>query len=140
MRRRGDLSTYVTPYAPGEVPAAIVRHESAMPTEVLPPASTSHVDLHTTYSDRAKGFQLATLPVSVGFGVGALIVAIAGYGVPVLSITALAVFWLAFLAWWLVGWAIHHLISPDGAALIHALLGWRYLYREQAERHRRYRQ
>ncbi len=83
---------------------------------------------------------MATLPISIAFGVGALIVAIAGYSVPVVSIGALAIFWLAFLAWWLLGWAIHHIVSPDGVTLIHALLGWRYLAREQKARLERYKQ
>ena len=138
--RQKELPTYVSPYAPGEAPAPIVRYEPMLPAEVLPPASVAHVELRTTYTDRAVGFQLATLPISVAFGVGALIVAIAGYAVPVVSVAALAVFWLAFLAWWLLGWAIHHIVSPDGVSLIHALLGWRYLQREQAERFKRYRQ
>lgn len=135
-----EVTNYVAPYAPGEVPAPLTRYEPVLPAEVLPPASVAHVELRTTYSDRARGFQLATLPVSVAFGVGALIVAITGWAVPVLSIAALAVFWLAFLAWWLLGWVVHHIISPEGVTLIHALLGWRLLYREQAERHKRYRQ
>lgn len=105
---------------------------------MLPTAQTS-VELHTTYFDRAQGFQLATLPISIAFGAGALIVAVVGYSVPVISIGALAVFWLAFLAWWLIGWAIHNIASPDGIALVQALLMYRYVRREQVERHRRYR-
>lgn len=138
--RQKELSSYVEPYAPGEVTAPIVRYEPMAPAELLPPASIAHVELRTTYTDRARGFQLATLPISLAFGVGALIVGIAGWSVPVLSVAALTIFWLAFLAWWLLGWLVHHAVSPDGVALIHALLGWRLLYREQAERHKRYRQ
>ena len=114
--------------------------------EVLPPAdlpallptATSHVELRTGYTDRAKGFQLATVPVALAFGVGALVVAVVGFSVPVFSVAALALFWVAFLAWWLVGWAIHHVISPDGAALLGAVLQYRYLRHEQRERLRRY--
>ena len=138
--RQKELSSYVAPHTPGEQAAPIVRYEPMAPAELLPPSSMAHVQLHTTYSDRARGFQLATLPVSLAFGVGALIVAVAGWSIPVVSIGALTIFWCAFLAWWLLGWAIHHIVSPDGVALIHALLGWRLLYREQAERHKRYRQ
>jgi hypothetical protein len=113
----------------------IIPTEEAIP--MLPTAQTS-VELHTTYLDRSKGFQLATLPISIAFGVGALIIAVVGYSVPVISLGALAVFWLAFLAWWLVGWAIHHIASPDGVALVQALLLYRYVRTEQRERHRRY--
>lgn len=125
------------------VAPAPIRRVEIVPAEdplpMLPIAQTS-VELHTTYVDRAKSFQLATLPISIAFGVGALIVAIVGYSVPVVSIGALAVFWLAFLAWWLIGWAIHHIASPDGIALVQALLMYRYVRREQTERHRRYRE
>ncbi len=74
---------------------------------MMPTAQTA-VHLTTTYLDRAAGFQLATLPISIAFGVGVLVVAIVGWSVPVFSLGALAVFWLAFLGWWLLGWAIHH--------------------------------
>jgi hypothetical protein len=114
--------------------------------EVLPPvdlppmpqiAQTS-VELRTTYTDRAKGFQLATVPVAMAFGLGSLVVAIVGFAVPVVSLGALAVFWLAFLGWWTIGWAIHHVASPDGVALIQALLQYRYVRHEQKDRIRRY--
>lgn len=104
---------------------------------MLPTAQTS-VELHTTYTDRAKGFQLVTLPIAVAFGVGALVVAVVGWSVPVISLGALAVFWLAFLAWWLLGWAIHHIASPDGIALVQSLLMYRYIRHEQRERLKRY--
>ena len=100
---------------------------------MLPTAQTS-VTLHTTYTDRSVGFQLATMPISIAFGVGALVVAVVGYSVPVISIGALAVFWLAFLGWWLVGWTIHHIASPDGIALVQAILMYRYIRNEQVER------
>ncbi len=137
---RQELSNYVAPYATGETPATIVRYEPLQPAELLPPASIAHVELRTTYTDRSKGFQVATLPVSVAFGIGGALVAALGWKIPWLSVSMLAIFWLAFLAWWLLGWAVHHIVSPDGVALIHALLGWRYLQREQAERLKRYRQ
>lgn len=124
---------YVEPGAPS--PRVEIVHAEFPP--MLPVAQTS-VELRTTYTDRAKGFQLATLPISIAFGVGALVVAIVGFAVPVVSIAALAVFWLAFLGWWLAGWLIHHAASPDGIALLQALLMYRYIRHEQKERHDRY--
>lgn len=100
----------------------------------LPAPASLSVDIRTTYTDRAKGFQMATVPVALAFGVGALIVALVGWSIPAFSLAALGVFWVAFLAWWLVGWAIHHLTSPDGVALFSALLGYRYLRHEQKAR------
>jgi hypothetical protein len=111
--------------------------EAGEPMPMLPTAQTT-VELHTTYLDRAQGFQLATLPIAIAFGVGALIVAIVGYSVPLVSVGALTVFWLAFLGWWLLGWAIHHIASPDGIALVQAIMMFRYVRLEQKERHRRY--
>lgn len=104
----------------------------------MPPVAVVSVELRTTYTDRAKGFQLATVPVAMAFGLGSLVVAIVGFAVPVVSLGALAVFWLAFLGWWTIGWAIHHVASPDGVALIQALLQYRYVRHEQKERVKRY--
>ena len=133
MNRTTELvkrSNYVDP---GPRPAPVVYVEAA-PMAPMPPTATTAVELRTTYTDRARGFQLATVPVAAAFGVGALVVAVAGYSVPVVSVTALVTFWVAFLAWWLVGWAIHHIASPDGVALLTAILGYRYLRHEQRER------
>jgi len=121
---------------PGPRPAApVVYVEERGELAPMPaPGATSHVELRTTYTDRARGFQLATVPIALAFGAGALIVAVAGWSVPVLSVGALVTFWLGFLAWWLIGWAIHHIASPDGVALLSAILGYRYLRHEQRER------
>lgn len=126
----------IVPGARGQSPIAEVLPPADLPA--LLPTATSHVELRTGYTDRAKGFQLATVPVALAFGVGVLVVAVVGFSVPAFSVAALALFWVAFLAWWLVGWAIHHLISPDGAALLGAILQYRYLRHEQRERLRRY--
>jgi hypothetical protein len=134
--KRYDLSNrFVAP-----LPEPRTRVEILPPDELPPmlPTAQTHVELKTTYTDRAKGFQVATVPIAIAFGVGTLIVAIAGYSVPLWSLGALAVFWLAFLGWWLLGWAIHHIASPDGIALVQTLLMYKYVRNEQRERHRRY--
>ena len=105
------------------------QHLTAPPT-----VATTSVEMRATYTDRARGFQLATVPVAVAFGGGVLLVAAIGWSVPVFSVAALGVFWCAFLAWWLVGWTVHHVVSPDGIALIQALLGYRYVRHEQRAR------
>jgi hypothetical protein len=134
--QRYDLSTrFVAP-----LPEPKTRIE-VLPPDLLPPmmpTAQTTVELKTTYTDRAKGFQLATLPISVAFGVGVLVVAMVGWSVPIFSLGALAVFWLAFLGWWLLGWAIHHIASPDGIALVQSILMYSYVRSEQKERHRRY--
>lgn len=120
--------------APYREPKTRVEIMPAVDMPVMLPTAQTSVTLHTTYTDRSVGFQLATMPISIAFGVGALVVAVVGYSVPVISIGALAVFWLAFLGWWLVGWAIHHIASPDGIALVQAILMYRYIRNEQVER------
>jgi hypothetical protein len=122
-------------------PAPRPRVEIIEVGEQMPMLPTAHttVELHTTYTDRSVGFQLATLPISIAFGVGALIVAIMGWNVPFISIGALTIFWLAFLGWWLLGWLIHHIASPDGIALVQAILMYKYVRNEQRHRHRQNR-
>ncbi len=127
-------STFVEP---GPEPARITVLPPADLAPMLPTAQTL-VELHTTYEDRSRGFQIATFPVAVAFGLGALIVAVVGWAVPVVSVAALMVFWLAFLGWWLGGWLIHTLVSPDGIALLQAVMGYRYVRHEQKARLRRY--
>lgn len=107
---------------------------------VLPPAAHLQTEIRTSHVDRAKGFQVATVPIAIAAGVGALIIAVVGWSVPAMSLIGLLIFWAAFLAWWVLGWLIHNVMSPDGIALIHTLLGWAYLRRDQRERHKRYRQ
>ncbi len=120
---------------PGPPPrqSPVVRVEPQQLT-APPTVATTSVEVRATYTDRARGFQLATVPVAVAFGGGVLLVAAIGWSVPVFSVAALAVFWCAFLAWWLVGWTVHHVVSPDGIALIQALLGYRYVRHEQRAR------
>ena len=120
-------------------PSTRVEIMPAVDMPVMMPTAQTMVELRTTYTDRAVGFQLATMPISIAFGVGALVVAVVGYSVPVLSIGALAVFWLAFLGWWLLGWTIHHIASPDGIALVQTILMYKYIRADQQERHRHYR-
>ncbi len=91
-----------------------------------------------SYQDRAKGFQIVSVPVALAFGAGIALVALLGFRVPLFSLPMLAVFWLAFLAWWLMAWALHLLFSADGVALVHTLRGWNYLEREQRARLKRY--
>ncbi len=89
------------------------------------------------YRDRAEGFQIATVPIALAFGVGVLLVSVVGFSTPLFSVAALTVFWVSFLLWWLGAYALHMFFSPDGTAFIGAVRGWRYIEREQAERHKR---
>lgn len=105
----------------------------------LPSAALTQTEIRTSHVDRAKGFQIVSVPLAGAVGAGSLIVGIVGFSVPVFSVAALAWLWGGFLATWLAAWVVHNVVSPDGIALLHTLLGWSYLRREQTERHKRYR-
>lgn len=135
--RRGGGPTFVPA---GPKPTAPARIEVLPPEQPLTPAASLASQVSGSYQDRAKGFQIATVPIAAAFGGGSALVALLGFGVPLLSLPMLAVFWIAFLAWWLAGWLIHHLFSADGVALLHTLKGWQYLEREQRARLSRYEQ
>jgi hypothetical protein len=129
--------TFVAP-APVEKP---VRYEVLPPSYQVPmvtPSGTTESHTVGSHADRARGFQIVTVPISIAFGVGVAVVGAVGFAVPVFSLSMLLLFWLAFLAWWLCGWALHLLFSADGVALLHTVKGWQYLEREQRARLRRY--
>ena len=128
--------------APGPAPLKPVRVEVLPPEPVQQraPAATTSAEVAGSYVDRAKSFQISTVPVAAAFGLGGVLVALLGAKVPLFSVAMLGVFWAGFLLWWLLGWAIHHLFSADGVALIDTLKGWHYLEREQAARLKRYEQ
>ena len=134
VRRAGPSFVAAEPRQP---PARI---EVLPPEQQLAPAASLSSEVSGSYQDRAKGFQIATVPIAAAFGGGSALVALLGFNVPLLSLPMLAVFWIAFLAWWLAGWLIHHVFSADGVALLHTLKGWQYLEREQRARLRRYDQ
>lgn len=106
----------------------------------LPHAALTRAETSGTYLDRAKGFQVVSVPLAAAVGAGSLLIGIAGFGVPVLSVAALLWLWAGFLATWLAAWIVHNVVSADGVALVHTILGWSLIYREQTERHRRYRE
>jgi hypothetical protein len=93
---------------------------------------------HAGYEDRAKGFGLATAPLSIVAGFVAALVGIIGWQVPIASLVTLLLALAGFALVWLVAYLGHVFISPDGALFLHTLLMWGYLRREQAERFRRY--
>jgi len=126
----------------GIVPAAkITRIEQ--PEEVqsydalYPQVARSEVQIRTTYKDRAEGFQIAIKPLSTIMGLLSVIVAIMGVGVPVFSLAVIAWFGTAFCITWAFGWAFNQIVSPDGATLLSALLGYRLIRHEQQHRHKR---
>lgn len=120
----------------------VVRDEPEMmiePSPVMSPVapmvrSTSHIE--GSYEDRARGFAVSTWQSSVVTGAGLVIAALVLGGS--FSFVALSGwFFTGFCAVWLVSFALHTFVSAEGSEFLSTLFLWRFLEREQAERHRR---
>jgi len=104
----------------------------------LPTAAMTTVEIRTTHSDKAKAFQIVSVPLALAVGAGSLIVGLVGWSVPLFSVAALAWLWSGFLLTWLAAWVIHNVVSADGIALLHTMWGWQYLKRDQKARLKRF--
>jgi hypothetical protein len=121
------------------VPQPRVEIVESSPAQLPAPPST--VLLPTAnYTDRARGFSLATAPLAGVAGLVAALVGILGWQVPIASLATLLLALGGFALVWLAAYIAHTLISPDGATFFHVLLAWRFLRAEQKERIRRYRE
>lgn len=129
----------VTRYIPRDDPQP---RRPALQGEIMPPAHQVDTPMPVRtaamltgdYRNRAEGFRIAMLPVAVVAGVLAVVAAVGLAGVPFLSFTALLWFFTAFCLTWLIGFAMHQWISPDGTALTMVLLHYRLLRHEQRAR------
>lgn len=90
-----------------------------------------------SWSDRARGFNLSTRNLSLVVG-GMFLIAAWVLG-PSLSFWALAMWYFAgFSLTWLVAYALHVLVSAEGAQFLDTVYLWKFLFREQAHRWNRY--
>jgi hypothetical protein len=78
------------------------------------------------------------MPLAGATGVVVLLIGIAAFGIPILSVAALLLALAGFAVTWLLAYIVHVFVSTDGALVLHVVMGWRYLKREQAERWKRY--
>lgn len=131
--RNAHPSTFVP--AIKDPPAQIVEVET---WRELPSAPITPPMPHSGHVDRAKGFSIATAPLAAATGFVVLLIGIAAFGIPLLSVAALLLALGGFSLVWLVAYVAHVLISADGALFVHVLMGWGYLRREQKERFKRY--
>lgn len=137
--RQPRRDTFVAP-----APAPIVRqapaHLQPTPQELMvAPSVQQVVRMETTHVDRAKGFALRTLILSVVVGVLAVIVAVVMFKEPLIFAVVITYFFTAFAAIWLVAYLWDLATSPDGTALYQVFGGLRMLRREQDFRHERIR-
>lgn len=131
MKHYNKLDNFVAPYP----------HERAEIVEIvreLPQAPITQPMPHSGHIDRATGFSIATMPLAAATGFVVLLIGIAAFGVPVLSVVALLLALGGFALTWLIAYIAHVFVSADGALVLHVIFGWRYLRREQSERFKRY--
>jgi hypothetical protein len=107
---------------------------------VLPAPPSTVLLPQAGYQDRALGFRIAAMPLACVVGAVAALVAIVGWSVPVLSLLTLLAALAGFSVVWLIAFAIHTFVSPDGSVFASVVLAWLYLRSEQKERFRRYRE
>jgi len=108
-------------------------------THLAPTApAQSHIELHTTYKDRADGFIRAVTPLAGVTGILTLVTAVGLFSVPFLSFLAALWFFTGFGLVWLIAYLAHLFLSPDGSTWLHTLMLWRVVQREQRFRHERF--
>lgn len=131
----------------GFVPAAPLARRDAPPMPLnsqvahvidAAPVATQHVEMRTSAVDRSLGFLIASVPLYAGFALLVLLVSIFFGGVPLLSLPALVIFWLSFVAAWLVGYTYTLSVSAEGVSHFEARSKWRLLEREQQYRWQHY--
>ena len=102
------------------------------------PVATQHVEMKTSAVDRAQGFLIASVPLYAGFATAVAGVCVFGFAVPIFSMATFIIFWLSFVAAWVVGYAYTLQISPEGVSLFEAKEKWGVIRREQEYRWNHY--
>jgi hypothetical protein len=104
------------------------------------PAATSRLGatVEGSYQDRAWAFNINTMNLAVATGVMAIIAAFVLRDTITFGVVTVA-FFFGFCLTWLIAYAIHTFVSPEGAEMLEILMYWRFINREQAERHKRMR-
>jgi len=98
------------------------------------PSATHYVEMKTSAVDRSKGFLIATVPLFAGLALGMVLISVFFFDVPFLSLPALVIFWLSFVASWLISYVYTLAVSAEGIAMFEAKSKWDVIKREQRER------
>ncbi|HMR01778.1 MAG TPA: hypothetical protein PKA43_00240 [Candidatus Competibacter phosphatis] len=142
QQRAEGLTRQTTNFVP-----AVQRRRDAPPMPVnsqvahvidVAPTATQHIEMKTSAVDRAKGFLIASVPLYAAFALAVVAVVVLGWNVPLWSFPTLIIFWLSFVAAWVVGYAYTLSVSAEGVSLWEAKAKWRILEREQEYRWRHY--
>lgn len=132
--------TFVAPEPRAEIVPARIEILPPEPYQIdVPLPVTSSSQVSGTHLDRAHAFRVAVTPLCFVAGILGVIVAVAGVGVPLLSLAVLGWFFTWFGSVWLVGWLLTLVVSADGIALFQAWAVYRILRTEQRERINRYK-
>lgn len=102
------------------------------------PTAQQVVQVNTSGVDRAKGFQIAIVPLAAALGLLIVFVSLA-FENEFFSLASLVLFWCTFVLTWLIGWIATLLLSAEGVAFFEAHRKWNVVEREQAERWNHYR-
>lgn len=131
-------SNFVAPLPPPvSNTITVLRTEAHQMQPVLPVQQV--VSVATSHWDRARGFALATLPLSVVTGVFAATAAIAMFGQPLALAVVLKYFISAFFAVWFASFVLYVGTSPDFVLLLQAVGVLRLFGKEQDFFHERIR-
>lgn len=133
--------TNFVPAGPGrrEAPSLPINSQVAHAIDAAPVA-TQHVEMRTSAVDRAKGFLIASVPLYMAFAASVVAVCVIGWRVPVWSLATFVIFWLSFVAAWIVGYAYTLHVSAEGVAHYEARQKWAILREEQRRRWNHYEQ
>jgi len=98
------------------------------------PSAQHIVTMKTSARDRAEGFLIATVPLFAAFALAIVLISVFFFSVPFMSLTALVIYWLAFVAAWLIAYVYTLAVSAEGIAMFEARQKWNVIKREQEER------
>lgn len=123
-----------------DAPAPIVEVETTNIVSPLPEARVIKAQSMVTgsYTDRARAFSIRTWQLSMVTGLGLVVAAYALASSPLSFLAAAAWFFAGFLVVWTLAYLADVFVSAEGSQLAETLLLWRFLDKEQSERHRRY--
>jgi Flp pilus assembly protein TadB len=128
-RTAPDTETYY-PIRSSEPPA---QHE----LDVLQSQGRLSEVVHGDHVNRAQAFLLRTLFLAIIAGVAMVIIGSVVADFPVLSIIATLVLFVTMAAVFVFAYLLDAFLSVPGIEFLDNWRKWRYLNREQAERHRR---
>lgn len=129
-RPQAASSRYVPAVRERTAPVMPINSNVALTIDAAPVA-TQHVEMRTSAVDRSLGFLIASVPLYGGFALVVVLVSVFFAGVPLLSLPTMIIFWLSFVAAWVVGYAYTLTVSAEGVSHFEARQKWDVIKEEQ---------